>query len=92
MVDESSCAFCVYGHSRQCAPNNKQLHLSITILVIIVTEYNVRGQALKVTEVDIADISDLSLSGVKNSRPPKSVYVGLSFGASNALPNGVGSP
>jgi len=64
----------------------------MTILVVVATRNNIRGQALKVTEVNITDISGLSLSGIKDSRPPKSVYVSLSFEASNALPNGVGSP
>jgi len=60
-------------------------------LVVVATENIICGQTLKVTEVDIADISGLSLSGVKGSRSPKSVRVTLPFGASKDQPNGVWS-
>jgi len=81
----------VYGGARQCIPKNKQLHLLATILVVIATENNVRGQTLKVTEVDVADINGLILSWVKGSRSPKLVSVLFPFGASDAHPNGPGS-
>ena len=79
----------VYGGARQCTPNNKQLYLPTTILVVVVIENNVCGQALKVTEVDVANISGLSLLGAKDSRSPKSVRLLFLFGASDAYPNRV---
>jgi len=82
----------VNGGARQGTPGNEQLRLSTAILVVVATKNDIRSQALKVTEVNIANVSGLSLSGVKDSRPPKLVYVSLSFRPSNAIPNGVGSP
>jgi len=60
-------------------------------LVVVAAKNDIRGQALKITEVDITDIGSLSLPGVKKSRSPPPVSEFLLLGACNAQSNEAGA-
>jgi len=82
----------IYGGAGQCTPDDEQLGIATTILIVVAAENNISGQALKVADVDITNVSSLSLPRVKNARPPPPISELLPLGACDAQPSGTGAP
>jgi len=74
--------------SIQSIPYNKQLGLLTHILTIMMTRYHIFYNALEVPDINVTNVNDLFLSGVKHSR--STLFVNFSSSTSDTKPREIG--